>query len=77
MRNEDFSPILIGKHSNEDGRVSFAPVELSADQLHVVEPYVSRADEFEFHFERRNRLAGQIVYRENVLTPRGLEFLSC
>ncbi|KAH7153310.1 hypothetical protein EDB81DRAFT_791152 [Dactylonectria macrodidyma] len=33
IRNEDFSPILIGKHSNEDGKVDFAPLELPADQL--------------------------------------------
>ncbi|KAI1873649.1 hypothetical protein JX265_005271 [Neoarthrinium moseri] len=33
VRHEDFSPIFIGRHSNEDGRVSFAPVELSPDQL--------------------------------------------
>ncbi|KFA74690.1 hypothetical protein S40288_03952 [Stachybotrys chartarum IBT 40288] len=32
-RNEDFSPILIGKHSDEDGKVDFAPIELPADQL--------------------------------------------
>ncbi|KAI0136919.1 WD repeat domain-containing protein [Xylariales sp. AK1849] len=33
IHNEDFSPILITRHNNEDGRVSFAPVELPADQL--------------------------------------------
>ncbi|KAL6855497.1 Protein nud1 [Amphichorda felina] len=32
-RNEDFSPILIGKHSDEEGKVDFAPLELPADQL--------------------------------------------
>ncbi|KAH8677777.1 hypothetical protein BX600DRAFT_376440 [Xylariales sp. PMI_506] len=31
--NEDFSPILITRHSNEDGGVSFAPMDLPADQL--------------------------------------------
>lgn len=33
IRNEDFSPILITRHDKEDGRVSFAPMELSADAL--------------------------------------------
>lgn len=33
IRNEDFSPILIGKHSDENGKVDFAPLELPADQL--------------------------------------------
>ena len=32
-RNEDFSPILIGKHSDEEGKVDFAPLELPAEQL--------------------------------------------
>lgn len=32
-RNEDFSPILIGKHSDESGKVDFAPLELPADKL--------------------------------------------
>ncbi|KAH8179015.1 septation initiation network scaffold protein cdc11 [Sarocladium implicatum] len=32
-RNEDFSPIIIGKHSDHDGRVDFAPVEIHVDQL--------------------------------------------
>ncbi|KAF7547689.1 hypothetical protein G7046_g8929 [Stylonectria norvegica] len=32
-RNEDFSPIMIGKHSDEDGKVDFAPIDLPADQL--------------------------------------------
>ncbi|KAI0181815.1 hypothetical protein GGR52DRAFT_526388 [Hypoxylon sp. FL1284] len=34
IRNEDLSPILISRHSSEDGKVSFAPVDLPADQLH-------------------------------------------
>jgi hypothetical protein len=33
IRNEDFSPILIGKHSDEQGKVDFAPIELPAHQL--------------------------------------------
>ncbi|CAM1510569.1 Fc.00g009040.m01.CDS01 [Cosmosporella sp. VM-42] len=33
IRNEDFSPILIGKHSDQDGKVDFAPIEVPADQL--------------------------------------------
>ncbi|KAF7551998.1 hypothetical protein G7Z17_g4638 [Cylindrodendrum hubeiense] len=33
IRNEDFSPILIGKHSDQNGKVDFAPLELPADQL--------------------------------------------
>lgn len=33
IRNEDFSPILIGKHSDQNGNLGFAPVELPADQL--------------------------------------------
>ncbi|KAI0503160.1 hypothetical protein F5B22DRAFT_630383 [Xylaria bambusicola] len=32
-RNEDFSPILIARHSSEGGRVSFSPMELPAQQL--------------------------------------------
>jgi Leucine-rich repeat (LRR) protein len=32
-RNEDFSPIFIGKHSNQDGQVDFAPIEVPVDQL--------------------------------------------
>ena len=32
-RNEDFSPIFIGKHSDQEGKVDFAPLELPADQL--------------------------------------------
>ncbi|KFH48562.1 Septation initiation network scaffold protein-like protein [Hapsidospora chrysogenum ATCC 11550] len=32
-RNEDFSPIFIGKHSDEEGKVEFSPFELPADQL--------------------------------------------
>ncbi|KAI0385275.1 hypothetical protein F5Y04DRAFT_245433 [Hypomontagnella monticulosa] len=34
LRNEDLSPILISRHNSKDGKVSFAPVELPADQLH-------------------------------------------
>ncbi|KAF5024253.1 hypothetical protein F66182_3685 [Fusarium sp. NRRL 66182] len=33
IRNEDFSPILIGKQSDKDGNMDFAPVELQADRL--------------------------------------------
>ncbi|KAF5680576.1 Septation initiation network scaffold cdc11 [Fusarium heterosporum] len=33
IRNEDFSPILIGKQSDMDGNVDFAPIELPADRL--------------------------------------------
>lgn len=33
VHNEDFSPILIGKQSNKDGKMDFAPIELPADQL--------------------------------------------
>ena len=33
FRNEDFSPIIISKHSDEDGRVGFAPMEVPADKL--------------------------------------------
>ncbi|KAK6086833.1 WD repeat domain-containing protein [Seiridium cupressi] len=33
VRNEDFSPIFLTLHNNEDGRVSFAPTQLSADSL--------------------------------------------
>ncbi|RDA90104.1 hypothetical protein CP533_2558 [Ophiocordyceps camponoti-saundersi (nom. inval.)] len=32
-RNEDLSPILIGKRSGQDGRVNFAPIEVPVDQL--------------------------------------------
>lgn len=32
-RNEDFSPIMIGKHSGENGNVDFAPIEVPVDQL--------------------------------------------
>lgn len=32
-RNESFSPILLSPRKNEDGRVSFAPMELSSNQL--------------------------------------------
>lgn len=32
-RNEDFSPIMIGKHSGEEGKIEFGPVEMPADQL--------------------------------------------
>ncbi|GAO16201.1 uncharacterized protein UV8b_05584 [Ustilaginoidea virens] len=32
-RNEDFSPILIGKHSGGNGNVEFAPIEVPVDQL--------------------------------------------
>jgi len=32
-RNEDFSPILIGKHSNDDGKVGFAPIDVPVEQL--------------------------------------------
>ncbi|KHN95502.1 Leucine-rich repeat protein [Metarhizium album ARSEF 1941] len=32
-RNEDFSPILIGKHSGEDGNANFAAVDVPVDQL--------------------------------------------
>ncbi|KAG6137760.1 hypothetical protein E4U28_004400 [Claviceps purpurea] len=32
-RNEDFSPIMIGKHSGENGNVDFAPMEVPGDQL--------------------------------------------
>ena len=31
--NEDFSPILIGKHSDDQGKVDFAPLEVPVDQL--------------------------------------------
>ncbi|EKJ72367.1 hypothetical protein FPSE_07452 [Fusarium pseudograminearum CS3096] len=33
VRNEDFSPILIGKQSDKDGNMDFAPIELPADKL--------------------------------------------
>ncbi|ETR97539.1 hypothetical protein M419DRAFT_91326 [Trichoderma reesei RUT C-30] len=32
-RNEDFSPILIGKRSDEDGRVEFTPLEMPTEEL--------------------------------------------
>lgn len=32
-RNEDFSPIMIGKHGGEEGKIEFGPVEMPADQL--------------------------------------------
>ncbi|KAI2642029.1 hypothetical protein GGS21DRAFT_500871 [Xylaria nigripes] len=34
VRHEDFSPIYIARHSSEGGSVSFAPMELPADQLY-------------------------------------------
>lgn len=34
FRNEDFSPILIGKQSDHDGRIEFAPIEVPVEQLH-------------------------------------------
>ncbi|KAL7794224.1 hypothetical protein V8C37DRAFT_72594 [Trichoderma ceciliae] len=33
VRNEDFSPILIGRHNDEDGKVEFTPLEMPADEL--------------------------------------------
>ncbi|PHH85756.1 hypothetical protein CDD83_11217 [Cordyceps sp. RAO-2017] len=33
VRNEDLSPILIGKHNGQDGRVDFAPIEMPVEQL--------------------------------------------
>jgi hypothetical protein len=33
VRNEDFSPILIGRQSDKDGNMDFAPIELPADKL--------------------------------------------
>lgn len=33
IRHEDFSPILIGKHSDEAGTVEFTPIEVPANQL--------------------------------------------
>ncbi|KAF4589876.1 conserved leucine-rich repeat protein [Ophiocordyceps camponoti-floridani] len=33
IRNEDLSPILIGKRSGQDGRVDFAPIEVPVEQL--------------------------------------------
>ena len=33
VRNEDFSPVLISRRSSEDGKVSFAPIEVPAQQL--------------------------------------------
>lgn len=32
-QHEDFSPILIGKHSGENGNIDFAPIEVPVDQL--------------------------------------------
>ncbi|POR32480.1 Septation initiation network scaffold protein cdc11 [Tolypocladium paradoxum] len=32
-RNEDFSPIMIGKHCDGDGGVDFAPIEVPVEQL--------------------------------------------
>lgn len=32
--NEDFSPIFIGRHGDEDGHVEFGPIEIPADELH-------------------------------------------
>ncbi|PKK49586.1 hypothetical protein CI102_7981 [Trichoderma harzianum] len=32
-KNEDFSPILIGKRSDEDGKVEFAPLEMPTEEL--------------------------------------------
>lgn len=32
--NEDFSPIFIGRHNDEDGHVEFGPIEIPADELH-------------------------------------------
>ncbi|KAI1825198.1 hypothetical protein F4861DRAFT_209676 [Xylaria intraflava] len=34
FRHEDFSPILLACHNSEGGSVSFAPMELPANQLH-------------------------------------------
>ncbi|KJZ72736.1 hypothetical protein HIM_07928 [Hirsutella minnesotensis 3608] len=33
IRNEDLSPILIGKHSDCDGKIGFAPIEVPVEQL--------------------------------------------
>lgn len=33
VRNEDFSPILISRHNSQDGKVSFAPMDLPPDEL--------------------------------------------
>ncbi|KAI9902082.1 hypothetical protein N3K66_003899 [Trichothecium roseum] len=33
LQHEDFSPIYIGKHNGEEGKIDFAPVEFPADQL--------------------------------------------
>lgn len=33
MKNEDFSPVLISRHNSEDGKVSFTPIEVPAQQL--------------------------------------------
>lgn len=33
VRNEDFSPILISRHNSQDGKVSFAPMDLAPDEL--------------------------------------------
>lgn len=32
-KNEDFSPILIGRQSDDDGKVEFTPLEMPADEL--------------------------------------------
>lgn len=34
IRNEDFSPILIGRHSEQGGGIEFAPAEVPVEQLH-------------------------------------------
>ncbi|XP_044723799.1 septation initiation network scaffold protein cdc11 [Hirsutella rhossiliensis] len=34
IRNEDFSPILIGKHSEQGGVIDFAPIDVPVEQLH-------------------------------------------
>ncbi|KOS17662.1 hypothetical protein ESCO_003305 [Escovopsis weberi] len=33
-RHELFSPILLGRHDDEDGKVDFAPLEMPAEELH-------------------------------------------
>jgi protein NUD1 len=33
LRNEDFSPIVLSRHSGADGRVDYAPLEVPADKL--------------------------------------------
>ncbi|KAK1238063.1 hypothetical protein MKX08_002642 [Trichoderma sp. CBMAI-0020] len=32
-KNEDFSPILIGRQSDDDGKIEFTPLEMPADEL--------------------------------------------